>query len=263
MIHYATVNTHLTHNDLLFDSFLIQYNLQIADSALALVFAFENCVDFISSAVVLWRFFAPSWKVDEETEHKLNRREKRASIAISFVLVLLGLMVIAAAINAFKNDNDDGDGDTDAVIALSFMSVPIFATLTAFKFQYAKHLDSASLYKDGLCSLLGTILSAALFLNLVIIRSNPSLDWIDPLISLFCGFMAMYLGLEAIYSAKWKDGLPIFTIRWWVSSQGDGTDETSGRPVEAADRGDNGNIEMKQHGSDDGEDEDMEDAEII
>jgi hypothetical protein len=53
----------------------------------------ENFVDFISSAVVLWRFYAPG-ELTKEREKLLNDREDRAAVAISFLIILLGCLVI-------------------------------------------------------------------------------------------------------------------------------------------------------------------------
>ena len=198
-----------------------------------MVFGLENCVDFLSSAVVLWRFFAPS-KVDPVLEEKLNRREKRASIAISFILIFLGVVVIGTAIDDYTRGQENPD-QLDEILAVSFFSVLIFGTLAGFKFHYANCLDSASLYKDGLCSLIGTILAGTLFVNTMIIRENSDFWWIDPLVSLLCGIGSVLLGSYHLYVARRKDNLPIFSLQWWAMSQGDGTDERSGRPIGSED----------------------------
>jgi divalent metal cation (Fe/Co/Zn/Cd) transporter len=194
------------------------------------VFALENLVDFLSSMVVLWRFFAPS-KVDEQIEGKLRRREKRASVAISFILVLLGIVVIGAAFNDLKKGEGE-EHDLDAAIVISFFSIPIFLVMTVFKFHYSNKLDSASLYKDGICSLLGTVLATALYINTMIIEHSPEAWWMDPIIALVAGFASLVYGAQAVYTAKVKDDLPIFTLHWWASSQGDGSDETTGMPTD-------------------------------
>mmetsp|Transcript_5635 Transcript_5635/g.7397 ORF Transcript_5635/g.7397 Transcript_5635/m.7397 type:complete len:261 (+) Transcript_5635:185-967(+) len=203
-------------------------------SSLVLVFALENCVDFFSSAVVLWRFFAPS-TLDDALEAKLNAREKRASIAISFVLLCLGVVIIVTAIDGFTRGDEDID-ELDQIIAVSFFSLLIFGILTAIKFRYSNILESASLYKDGLCSLIGTILSGAMFINTLLIREYSSIWWTDPLVALLCGISAIVMGTGHIYQARYVDQLPIFTTTWWVMSHGDGHDETAGRPVGAEDR---------------------------
>ena len=230
------------------------------DSSLALVFGLENCVDFLSSAVVLWRFFAP-FKVDPETEQKLQRREKRASVAISFILFFLGISIFSAAINDFRRGQDE-PYDRAAALIIAFFSIPVFLTLTLIKFRYANRLDSASLYKDGICSLIGTVLAAALFVNIIIIENTPESWWVDPLIALFAGFFAMFIGAKALYVTYTRDKLPIFSVLWWMLSQGNALDEMSGKPV-----GDDHDLALKEttNNSDkkteDGED--VDDIEIV
>jgi divalent metal cation (Fe/Co/Zn/Cd) transporter len=189
----------------------------------------ENCVDFLSSVVVLWRFFAPS-KIDDALEEKLRRREKRASIAISFILVVLGLAIILTALADLTRGKEDTDQLKDVVL-ISFVSIFVFGILAVFKFKYALVLESPSLYKDGICSLIGTVLSGALFINTLIINTLPGVWWIDPLVAIGAGIAAIIIGAQAVREARYKDSLPIFTLSWWMLSQGDGADERSGRPL--------------------------------
>lgn len=229
-------------------------------SSLCLVFGLENCVDFLSSAVVLWRFFAPT-KVNQELEEKLHRREKRASVAISFILVLLGMSIISTAISDFARGEEDPDG-LRLVVAISFFSFIVFGILATLKFRYAKALQSASLNKDGICSLIGTVLAGALFVNTLIIEQKGSWWWLDPTVALLCGFGAIAIGIHAVHMARYSDDLPVFTMTWWFLSQGDGTDELSGRPLGPEDypQGKASNMEMsKTHEGGD----DNESAEII
>jgi divalent metal cation (Fe/Co/Zn/Cd) transporter len=189
----------------------------------------ENCVDFLSSVVVLWRFFAPS-KIDDAVEEKLRRREKRASIAISFILVVLGLAIILTALDDLTRGKEDTD-QLKTVVLISFISIFVFGILAMFKFKYALVLESPSLYKDGICSLIGTVLSGALFINTLIINTVPGVWWIDPLVAVGAGIAAIIIGGRAVWEARYKDSLPIFTLSWWMLSKGDGGDERSGRPL--------------------------------
>jgi Na+/H+ antiporter NhaD/arsenite permease-like protein len=65
----------------------------------------ENSVDFISSVIVLWRFFVPH-SLTEEIEKKLHKREERASLAISIIMGLLGLGILIAAVDDFLQGED-------------------------------------------------------------------------------------------------------------------------------------------------------------
>ena len=161
--------------------------------------ALENCVDFLSSAVVLWRFFAPS-DVTEKLEMDLRGREVRAACAINWILVLLGVGIWITAIqDLLRGQEDTSAEEQTTALVISFLSFAIFGFLTAVKFKYSKVLNSPSLYKDGLCSLIGTTLSASLFIDTLIITGSPSSWWIDPVIAIGCGFASFGYGVHAIW----------------------------------------------------------------
>lgn len=189
------------------------------------MFGLENCVDFLSSAVVLWRFFAPS-EVTERLEVKLKTREQRASIAISMVLVVLGLGIWIAAIEDLLRGQED-KGQQKTALAISFFSFLFFSILTIFKFHYADALDSPSLYKDGICSMIGTILSLSLFVDTLIIKGTPAAWWIDPVVAIGCGIASFVYGVRTLYVAQTKDKLPIFSLQWWFLRHGEDGGEKS------------------------------------
>jgi divalent metal cation (Fe/Co/Zn/Cd) transporter len=202
-------------------------------SALILCYGLENCVDFLSSVVVLWRFYCPH-ALTAEVEEKLRHREKRASIAISFILFLLGFGITVTAIHDFVHGAETPE-ELRIVLGISFVSILIFGLLTIVKFHYSILLESASLQKDGICSLIGTVLSGALFVNTLIIDHYPSAWWIDPAVALGCGIASIIIGLYAVCVAGCVQKLPICSPRWWFLSQGDGKDEITGRPLEPQD----------------------------
>lgn len=203
----------------------------LSDSALMLCFGLENLVDFLSSAVVLWRFYCPSGEVDPVMEALLQKREKRASIAISFILALLGFGVMLAAVDDFE---EKGDGEDEkwirSIIIIAAVSFLIFLTLTVFKFRYGRLLHSASLIKDGMCSLIGTILSGSLLVNSFIIWRAEQAWFLDPIVAIACGLISLYVGARALVVACIQ-GIPIYKLQWWLMSQGDGMDEVTGREL--------------------------------
>jgi hypothetical protein len=178
----------------------------------------------------------------KEREELLLKRETRASMAISFILMLLGVGVIATAAGDLAGGAETAY-DLEVVLAISFFSIFIFGSLTVVKFRFANKLSSASLYKDGICSLIGTVLASALFVNTLIIEQAPSVWWLDPVVAIIAGFAALGIGIHAIVVASFVQGLPIFTLSWWLMSQGDGMDEMGAR--EPKDFGGEGtNVEM-------------------
>ena len=73
-------------------------------------------------------------------------------------------------------------------------------------------------YKDGICSLIGTILSLTLFFSTILIAMNPHLWFVDPSISLSASIFAMLMGGKALHDAHTKDQIPVFTMSWWLSN---------------------------------------------
>ena len=220
---------------------------------MCLVFGLENIVDFLSSAVVLWRFWA-SGTMTLEKEKTLKRRELRASMGISITMILLGMGTISTASFDLAEGPNMSD-ELDVVLVLAILSVIVCGALAAAKFQFAKCLKSESLYKDGICSMIGTALAAALLMNTILIREMPQFWWADPAFSMVCGFFALFLGVHSLYVA-WKiRRIPIFSCSWWMMSRGDGkTVEKAPASEEGTDEGDgDNNIDS---GDDDVEEED-------
>mmetsp|Transcript_7279 Transcript_7279/g.10414 ORF Transcript_7279/g.10414 Transcript_7279/m.10414 type:complete len:243 (+) Transcript_7279:587-1315(+) len=191
---------------------------EITGSSLILCYGLENCVDFFSSVVVLWRFFCP--ELNPEVEARLRSREKRASILISIILGILGVGIIVAAADDFMNGMEEPE-KLGIVLGISVVSILIFGLLAVFKFHYSILLQSASLHKDGICSLIGTTLSAALFINTLIVKHLPQAWWIDPAVALGCGIASVGIGLHAIIVASCIQKIPLYSLTWWSGTEVD------------------------------------------
>lgn len=187
-------------------------------SSLLLCFGLENCVDFISSMVVLWRFYCPGgMEPDAEYITKLERREKKASVAISFVLFFLGIGILAAAFEQFEMGSKNKE-PTGLLLGISFCSILIFGTFTVIKLQYATCLQSPALHKDGFCSFIGTSLSFSLFMDTLLAMWDPSTWWLEPMISSIVGVLAMGVGLRSILRSIFINKIPIYSPSWWMST---------------------------------------------
>lgn len=201
-------------------------------SSLILCYGFENLVDLISSAIVLWRFFMPVGSLDTEARNGiLAAREQRASIGISFVIVILGFMVTIAAIEDYMRGTEKEEKDEWLLYYISFISMLVFGAMGLIKFRFSRQLNSESLYKDGICSMVGAILSASLFCNtIIILTSGGGAWWLDPTVALICGLGSLAYGLHGVYIAYVVEGLPIFSRKWWKLKR---ATSTSGGDVEA------------------------------
>jgi len=217
-------------------------------SSLMLCFGLENFVDFFSSVIVLWRFYLPSGKADDARLAVLQQREKRASLAISMILGLLGIGVVISAAHDFTLGRED-DKNLDILLIVSFVSILVFGVLTVIKFHYAWKLGSAALKKDGLCSLIGTVLSSSLFFDTILVMEIPQIWWIDPTIAMLCGLASLAIGFYSVMYALLQ-GVPIYNIKWWLNSTGDGSDEISGRQLEDADLATSANRDKDTNGGD-------------
>jgi len=196
---------------------------KLTGSSLILAYGLENMVDFLSSVVVLWRFYCPS-HADPVREAILAKREQRASAAISLILVILGLGIMISAIGHLERGADDNvDEETDTLISIGIPSIFIFGLMAFIKFHYSSMLSSPSLQKDAICSLIGTVLALSLVLNSIIIKSTSKAWWLDPLIALFCGLGSLYVALSSIYADYVVNGIPVLQPRWWIFSEGEAT----------------------------------------
>ena len=63
-----------------------------SSSSATLGYALENLVDLVSSLVVIWRFYG------EVADDELEKREKRASIGIALMIILLSICVFSVAV---------------------------------------------------------------------------------------------------------------------------------------------------------------------
>lgn len=199
-------------------------------SPLLLVYGLENFIDFFSSAIVVWRFYTPSSELNEQDadrDARLEAREKRASVAITVVIAILGFSAILSSVNNLVDGDEAAPSDLWTLYYLSFVSLLVFGTLALFKLRYAAQLKSSSLKKDGICSAIGAILALALFVNTFVdLTSHGVLWWLDPVVAFVCGIGCLIYGLRGIYKAYVRDNLPIFSISWW--RQSDATEAQKG-----------------------------------
>mmetsp|Transcript_30707 Transcript_30707/g.35818 ORF Transcript_30707/g.35818 Transcript_30707/m.35818 type:complete len:274 (+) Transcript_30707:98-919(+) len=192
------------------------------DDSLILIYALENIIDFISTAIVLWRFNTN----EADNESLAENREKRASVAINFVLIALGFFGLICSIDDLTLGYDPtSTSDLGVLTSLSFVSFIVFGILASFKLQYGKCLKSASLKKDALCSAIGALLSFTMFFAALLEAPTNGYWWIDPVVAFACGLGALVYGCFGVYKAHVRDGLPIFSCSWYLYNGGSGRND--------------------------------------
>ena len=192
-----------------------------------LLYGLENSVDFTSSLIVLWRFYAPG-ELTKEREEELKNREDRAAVAISGLILLLGVLVIPAAVGDLNEGTPSASEtgrDLEVIILLSGLSIVIFSVMTILKIYYAKSLDSESLLKDGLCSVIGVILSTLIFINSWVINTHPEFWEIDAYSAILCGIIAVAIGVHGIFKAMYIKKKRIFSKSFWSNRKVNAPDD--------------------------------------
>ena len=113
------------------------------DSATALGYTLENCVDFLGSVLVLWRFSGGGDGVPKDV---LDRREKRADAGISAMFVVLAVVVCVDAGRELALH--ERDRDIVELIVLYTPSTVLFVALGGAKLHVGTAIKSPALRKD-------------------------------------------------------------------------------------------------------------------
>ena len=179
---------------------IVAYALTSSPSILG--FCFENAVDLLSSVIVAWRFWLGNDKnLSEEKIEKMERKEKRASISIAFILFLLGVVVASVAIDHLITSvsvTDEG-----LLVGISVPCFLIFGFLAAAKWRMAKALKSPAFVKDAMCSAFGATLSFSVFFSSAIGSST-----LDGVVAIIVAIICMWAGLRTLL----KD----IEQEWWT-----------------------------------------------
>ena len=116
---------------------------------------------------MLWRFWGGG-KEGGPSEEQLEQREKRASIGIAVMFIILAIVVGGVA--SAHLDAAEPPEEAGLLLGLSAPSVIIFLILGILKYRVGTKIDSPSLAKDGICSLCGSGLSFGVCLGAVFIE---------------------------------------------------------------------------------------------
>lgn len=163
----------------------------VTSSSATLGFALENAVDFLSSALVCWRFWGGGSTVPESV---LEQREKRASVGIAIAFVLLAFVVGGVAIGHLSSS--EAPSHVGALLALAVPSASVFAALGGLKYHVGVKTDSVSMRKDGLCSLCGAALSGGVIIGVIATESSHGdVWWVDAMVAIVVSVMLLLYGV--------------------------------------------------------------------
>ena len=189
----------------------------VTSSSATLGFALENAVDFFSSILVCWRFYdgsrgTPSTRTVEE---KLELREKRASIGIGVTFVLLAFVVGATASSHLAAH--EPPANVHLLVALAAPSATIFVPLGLLKVWVGYKTNSASMKKDGVCSLFGATLSLGVIAGVAVYGADEKLWFVDAVVALVVALLLLLVGADTLVRNAYK-GNKYWTRRFWTES---------------------------------------------
>jgi len=182
----------------------------VTASSATLGFALENAVDFLSAALVCWRFWGGGETVPEST---LAQREKRASVGIALAFVLLAVVVGGVAIGHVSSA--EAPSNIAALLALAVPSAIAFGVLGVLKFYVGVVTDSTSMKKDGLCSLCGACLSAGVILGVIATESSVGeVWWVDAMVAIVVSSGLLGYGVYTLVK-NYRQGNQWWTLSFW------------------------------------------------
>lgn len=174
----------------------------LAGSPSLLGYALESFVDVWSSVLVLWRFWSEDF---EEQEHsRLYRKEKKASVGIAAMMVLIGLIVGIQALVHLVESNEPNKA-TELLI-ISTISLLMLTGLAIAKLKISQALKSPAMKKDAITSAAVAVLSLGILLSAAIYESNPKIWWLDSTFALVVSIVLLTYGSRTLIRNKWWRG---------------------------------------------------------
>lgn len=167
-----------------------------AGSILLIAFGLDSFLEIISGSVLIWRLQKENAGASPaEIEHA----EKRSSLIVGSVLLLLSVYVIAVSLfNLFTHSTADS---SYSGIAIAIASVILMPILTLRKRALGKALHSDALVEDGMCNITcaymaGTVLIGALLTALF------NWWWADSVAALILVYFIASEGLESFNEGR-------------------------------------------------------------
>lgn len=189
--------------------FTIAYNLiegiasvyfGVSDDSMALAgFGADSFIEVFSAMLVLWRF-----RSEAGVGSGLSiDRERRATLGIGSLFVLLALITSAGALAQLRKGGHPGTTLSGLIISAVSLSFMFF--LWSAKTRIAKKLDSSAVLKDADCSLACIKLSVVLFAGSLIFMIAPALWWSDGVAAIVLSLLIAWEGVGTIRGALKPD----------------------------------------------------------
>jgi divalent metal cation (Fe/Co/Zn/Cd) transporter len=169
--------------------------IALSTGSLALLgFGFDAAVDSVASIALIWRF-----ATEHGQPHRADRVERIAAAVVGGVLVVLGLYLGMASIQALLQH--EGHDVSMAAVALLLASAVVLPPLGIAKYRTAKQLDSLALRGDSILTLVAALL-AVVGLVSALLSETLGLWWADPLGGLLVSLVLLREGVLGLREVR-------------------------------------------------------------
>lgn len=187
---------------------LISLLVNLALAVIAFYFSFANnssatsafaadCVlDFISSAILLWRYFGDLNCV------YAHAREQIACVYLGALFEISGLAIIIKAISDTSSGADPIGEDSETTYELFYLAMAATVAcivLTIFKCSLYKTLRDNSILLDVINTVVSTVFAMSIVMSQALINFNRSFWYLDPVLSMILASFMVVFGLKVIH----------------------------------------------------------------
>ena len=153
---------------------------------------------------------------DEMLAEELQKREKRASIGIALLMVILAICVFSVAVEHLAEGH--APSALHQLISLSVPSLLIFLILGILKFNIAIKTQSPAMKKDAVCSLGGAILSLGVLIGVGLFQSDDAIWWFDAFVAIIISILLGLYGVRTLVKNILEDK-KYWTMKFWMEGK--------------------------------------------
>ncbi|GHP13652.1 membrane protein [Lentilactobacillus fungorum] len=170
-----------------------------AGSILLIAFGLDSFLEIISGSTLIWRLKKEGRGASQSV---INRAERRSSLIVGSILLLLAMYVIAVSLyNLLTHQAAEPSLSGMAIAMASVILMPI---LTLKKRSLGNALHSNALVEDGMCNITCAYMAATVLAGAVLVALF-NWWWADSLAALVLVYFIGSEGWESIQAAKKND----------------------------------------------------------
>lgn len=170
-----------------------------AHSILLIAFGLDSFLEIISGSTLIWRLRK---EANGASQSEINRAERRSSLIVGSVLLLLSVYVIGVSL--FNLVTHQAADQSFSGIAIAIASVILMPFLTLRKRTLGKALHSDALAEDGMCNITCAYMAATVLVGGVL-TALFGWWWADSVAALVLVYFIASEGWESFQAGRGKD----------------------------------------------------------